>query len=563
MRFSPITLLRSLAYVALPLASCLPLFVSAQEPLFAPPANSAVDVPAVPELEPSGDLLAQDETAPSAMDESAVDELGDGQSEEITEPLETLEEQLEDPASEREFQGGVLVLPVDHLFGDWCGWRTQLEDGGITPSVTFVSDMLGNPVGGMRQGFTEADNLGVNLGVDLEKRYGWKGGHFLFTMSQRSGRSLTNEYIGNTFSTQQLFGGETFKVVDIAFEQTFGEDEVEFQIGRIAAGDDFLVSQYNYLFVQNGFCGNPVGIFFNAPGMSAYPNATWGSVVQVRPIDRMYAMGGLYNGDATIRDINNHGLDMSIDGPPFAIVELAYERDQMPGDNGYIGNYKIGAWFDGNDFANLEEQAQANAGSGVVPSIHAGNYGFYGLFDQVLWKFSDRDEEIMRGLGVMGSVLVSPDQSISQMPYFFNAGVAARGIWRHRPRDIAAFGVIFGEFSSDLRQGQRAGAAIGSDGGRAAQRDGAGVDVHLPLPRRRVLHSAGCAVHSRSGRHGEDSGCTGGRHASWLQFLTIAAANEKQRSLKGVAATFGGAAAAGRIRGRPLLIACGGRVPAE
>ncbi|MGD9636073.1 MAG: carbohydrate porin, partial [Pirellulales bacterium] len=436
-------------------AICSLSSAAAEEPLFAPPTVDATDGSGLPNLQMGDSLAAEDGTEPSFENETAAEDQAGDQSENPAGALETIEEQLEDPVSERNFESDVLVLPVDHLLGDWCGWRTMLEDDGISPSVTFVSDMLGNPVGGREQGFAEADNLGVNLAVDLEKRYGWKGGKFLFTMSQRSGRSLTNEYIGNTFSTQQVFGGETFKVIDIAYEQTFGEDEVEVEIGRIAAGDDFLVSQYNYLFVQNGFCGNPVGIFFNAPGMSAYPNATWGTVVQVRPIERGYVMGGLYNGDATIRDINNHGLDMSIDGPPFAIAELAYERDQRPGDNGYIGNYKVGAWFDGNDFANLEEQAQANAGSGVVPSIHEGNYGFYGLFDQVLWKFSDRDEEIMRGLGVMGSALVSPDQSISQMPYFFNAAIAARGIWKDRPRDIAAFGVVFGEFSSDLRAGQR------------------------------------------------------------------------------------------------------------
>ena len=52
-------------------------------------------------------------------------------------------------------------------------------------------------------------------------------------------------------------------------------------------------------------------------------------------------------------------------------------------------------------------------------------------------------------------MIVSPDQTLSQVPYFFNAGVVARGLDPGRPRDVAAFGVIFGEFSNDLRSGQR------------------------------------------------------------------------------------------------------------
>ena len=117
-------------------------------------------------------------------------------------------------------------------------------------------------------------------------------------MSERFGTSLSREDIGNVFTVQQVFGGP-----DVPARQrrptssTLLDDRVEFSVGRIAAGDDFLVSPYNYVFVQNGFDGNPVGIFFNAPGMTAYPNATWGALVKVRPTERTYVMGGVYNGD--------------------------------------------------------------------------------------------------------------------------------------------------------------------------------------------------------------------------------------------------------------------------
>jgi hypothetical protein len=50
-----------------------------------------------------------------------------------------------------------LVLPQEHLFGDWAGTRTWLEEVGITPTLTLVMDALGNPTGGMQQGFTGAN----------------------------------------------------------------------------------------------------------------------------------------------------------------------------------------------------------------------------------------------------------------------------------------------------------------------------------------------------------------------------------------------------------------------
>ncbi len=62
---------------------------------------------------------------------------------------------------------GQLALPQGHLLGDWYGLRTWLGGHGVTPGVTFVTDALGNPTGGVRQGFRGASNQGVDLRFDL------------------------------------------------------------------------------------------------------------------------------------------------------------------------------------------------------------------------------------------------------------------------------------------------------------------------------------------------------------------------------------------------------------
>ena len=335
-----------------------------------------------------------------------------------------------------------LVLPREHLLGDWYGTRTSLEDRGITPTLTFVTDSLGNPSGGKEQGFTTANNVGLDLNFDWEKLCDFEGASLLFSTSYRFGGSLSANYIHNVFTVQQVFGGETFRLVNVAYLQKLFDDRLEFRIGRIATGDDFLVSPYNYIFVQNGFDGNPVGIFFNSPGMTAYPNDTWGARVKVRPTARTYIMGGVYNGDASIRDNDNHGADFSMDGPLFAIVEIAYQPNSLPGDRGLIGNYKAGFWYDDSRFTNF------NTGE-----FERGNWGFYTLFDQVLVRFGEQGSH--RGFGIAGSFLVSPDQAVSQMPYFFTAAFVTRGIFPSRPVDVAGFGVVFGNFSDDLQDSQQ------------------------------------------------------------------------------------------------------------
>jgi porin len=348
------------------------------------------------------------------------------------------------PVSLRPFQ---LVLPRQHLLGDWLGLRSKAEAVGISPTVTFVTDIAGNVTGGKSQGVTHADNLGLDLLFDLHKLIGLEGGSFLASVSQRSGSSLSSEHVGNVFTIQQDYGGTTFHLVDLAYQQSLFADRVELRLGRIATGDDFLVSPYNWLFMQNGFDGNPVGIFFNSPGMTAYPNATWGARLKVRPTERTYIMGGVYNGDPTIREIEHNGADMSMNGPLFAIGEVGYQRNGLPGDTGLLGDYKIGGWYDNADFTDFE-----TVGYGTSPATKRGNWGLYTLGDQVLVSFGDRSRN--SGLGICGSFLFSPDDSVSQMPYFFTAGIVARGFFPSRPTDMAGVGVAHGQFSSDLRHAQ-------------------------------------------------------------------------------------------------------------
>lgn len=351
---------------------------------------------------------------------------------------------LESPVNLRPFQ---LILPRDHLFGDWNGLRSQLEDQGFVPTLSLVTNVAGNPIGGRDQGVTHADNLGLDLLFDLDKLAGLSGGSFLVSMSQRSGSSLSREYIGNVFTVQQVFGGQTFHLIDVAYQQKLLDDRIDLRIGRIATGDDFLVSPYNYLFMQNGFDGNPVGIFFNSPGMTAYPNATWGARLKVNATERVYIMSGIYNGDPLIRKIDNNGADFSMNGPVFVINEIGYQLNGSPGESRLLGNYKAGFWYDNSNFTDF-----TTVEPGMNSATKRGNWGFYGLFDQVLVPFGEAGSN--RGFGVFGSFLASPDESISQMPYFFTAGVACRGIFDSRPRDTAGLGVVYGDFSSDLRHSQ-------------------------------------------------------------------------------------------------------------
>ena len=132
--------------------------------------------------------------------------------------------------------------------------------------------------------------------------------------------------------------------------------------------------------------GNPGSVGLNAPGLSGYPNATWGTRLRVATTSRTYAMMGLYNGDPTIRDNDNHGCDFSLHGPMFAIAEVGYQRNGHADDEGMIGNYKLGGYYNGGSFDAFNPSQFAPGVAGPPATTVNGNWGYYAVFDQVIYQ---------------------------------------------------------------------------------------------------------------------------------------------------------------------------------
>lgn len=345
-----------------------------------------------------------------------------------------------------------LVLPADHLLGDWAGLRTSMVDAGITPNLILVTDLAGNPSGGVTQGVTAPTSVELNLFGDLDKIAGVKGGSIFMSTSMRWGGSLSREDIGNVFSVQQIYGFQTWRLIDLSYQQQFFESRVALRLGRFAATDDFLVSAYSCGLVSNAFCGNPFGILLDAPGISAYSGA-WGALLKVKPTERSYVQAGIYNGDPRVRENEHHGHDFSMHGPAFAMFEAGYQVNGQPGDSQLLGNYKIGGWYDGNRLTEFR--------SGKPDR---GSSGFYGMFDQVIRPFGASGSN--RGLGVFGSLTAASNPGRQQLSTFLTAGVSARGFLDSRPRDAMSIGFASGRFSDALRKAQQDGQIPGPIGGQ-------------------------------------------------------------------------------------------------
>jgi porin len=339
-----------------------------------------------------------------------------------------------------------------YLFGDWLGARSQLADEGIKPLVLFITDPFVNAVGGLRRGSSEFDLLGLDLLLDTEKLLGWPGGVFHIGFANNSGTSLSQKFVGNNFPIQLANVADANpRLTYLSYTQSLFDDKLSVRFGRLTInsvyGEEFAGSQYFKAFTSVAFDLVPLGIFLNAPGAFGYPLATWGARLKFEPVESFYAMVGCYNGDPGVKEGDRHGVDFSLRGPPFVIGEIGYRRNYGKDASSLPGNVKLGAYFNGGSAAVFDSGLAGRPNETVQA-----RYGFYAVGDQALARWGDPAEK--RHLGVFAAFVCAPDQSVNQVPYFFDTGLVAYGFLLSRPRDFAGFGVAFGSYSGDLRRAE-------------------------------------------------------------------------------------------------------------
>ena len=156
----------------------------------------------------------------------------------------------------REFWRELEVeLAQQYMAGSWGGLRNRLLNAGLTVTMTYTTDLLGNPIGGTHHGFRYTGDFGLDLAFDLEKGLGWKRLHLDVSGVWRSGSNLSAKDIGDTFNASNIFSGETLRLHAIALEQSLLDDRVYIRVGRFGAGDDFLASPLYTHFVNAAFNG--------------------------------------------------------------------------------------------------------------------------------------------------------------------------------------------------------------------------------------------------------------------------------------------------------------------
>jgi porin len=346
--------------------------------------------------------------------------------------------QVSQPAAAPPPPPALVAPPDEHLFGDLGGLRSTLDNNGVAFDLSALTEFAGNVSGGVKQGSTFANQLGLNVDIDWGLMAGLAGltTHAIFV--NRSGASDSHLFGDNFLPVQEIFGSGgdvAVHLVSIYTEQSLFGGEFDVAMGRMNVENDFASSPLYCNFMNNMLCGDPKALPGGDIGHSAYPDAVWATRVRVRPIPAFYMTSGVYEvNQALYSDAFRTGFEFGTnhDSGVYLPTEAGYEpkfgADSLP------GHYVIGFGYDTSIYQSFPIMVSATAATGTS---RAGNTQFWALADQMLVRQGPDDADGI--IALAGFIRNDPYNSTYFEQYF--AGLVNRGFWTTRPDD--AISVLF------------------------------------------------------------------------------------------------------------------------
>ncbi|MBB6254295.1 carbohydrate porin [Nitrospirillum iridis] len=342
----------------------------------------------------------------------------------------------------------------------------RLARAGLSLALDYTGEAAANPSGGLRQGSAYAGQLHAGVDVDLDRVLGLDNTLLHAALTQRHGRNLAADAIGNNTSVQEVYGLQNLHLLALTLEKKLADGRVDVEAGRMVANAAFLNGSLYCHFQNNAICGNPVFVNHVSNYTSA-PGSSWAGRVKADLTDAVYAHVGAYEVNPRDQAANGHGLHFSTAGATGAVVP--FELGYAPGGRGsdHPGHYQVGGWYDSSTYADPLNDASGRPSvlTGQPGVTEKGRWGAFGRFDQVVWRSATAPE---RTLSVFGVAMTKLSGRAVEDRYFA-LGLVQTGLFEGREHDTLGFVITDQEFS-DLTLARIAAARASVGSGVAAAR---------------------------------------------------------------------------------------------
>jgi porin len=344
--------------------------------------------------------------------------------------------------------------------------RDALRDRGFAVSGFYFFDPRFILDGGMRDGATYSGLLNLALDIDGAKVFGVEGGKLHASMLQIHGKDLSDEYVGNVMSVNDIGARPGTRLFELYWDQEIDE-RLSLRLGQMAADEEFIKSGYS----EDMFIGATLG--WAAPpsenlpqGGPAYPFASLGVQASWKASENLTLVGAVYNGTSARPDsadpekANRYGLNFRLQDPPLVILE---SRLAFDGLSGLPGMLKLGGYGHFGRFDDLKYGTDGltlgSPGSNDDPRRHRGNVNLYAVLDQQVWRAPGADPAA--GIGVFARVIAGrPDRNA--ISFYVDGGIVASGLVPGRPDDTFGIAAAYADFSPRLADADRAADSSGA-----------------------------------------------------------------------------------------------------
>jgi porin len=339
-------------------------------------------------------------------------------------------------------------------------FKKGLYDLGYNFKLNYTGEVLGNPAGGVKQRAIYEDLVELVLDGDLAKIAGLNGASFhinAFEINNNLGLSTCCIY--NALTVSSIEAHPTTRLYEAWFEQTLFGGMASVRIGQLGADTEFFISDFGAWFVNATF-GWPNILAADLPSTGPnYPLATPGIRLKITPNDQITLLTALFNGDTSgarftglQETLDPSGLNFRLRDPPLFVAEAHYKYNQDKDSPGLAGTIRLGMWY---QFGKLfldqrygtDGLSLANPFSNGIVLKHWGDFGVYGIIDQMIWRLPGDDPK--KGVGVFVRLSASPsDRNVAD--YYAEGGFNFIGLWDKRPDDKFGLGVAYSPVSPSL-----------------------------------------------------------------------------------------------------------------
>jgi porin len=348
----------------------------------------------------------------------------------------------------------------DKLTGDWGGVRTALSKRGFDITINYIGETLGVLSGGFRQGADYEHRIELSIDTDLDKLLGWKGASAHTTLYQigHANGLPAAEYVGSIADPSNIEAQPATRLFTAWLQKNFFDDRVSVRLGQIAADDEFLVSPTASNLINSTFGYAAILAADQLQGGPVYPLATPGIRLQLKPTEEIAILSAVFSGapagsncTGLPQHCDQYGTTFSTSGGALFMEELQYGINQGKDAKGLPGVYKLGGWYATTSFANLHFGLDATmmpvslaSPASAFPLMHQGNWGIYGVADQMIW----RAQKGPQSLNAFFRAGASPaDRNL--VTSYIDGGLGLKAPLPGRDDDVLTFGVAYSRISPD------------------------------------------------------------------------------------------------------------------